>query len=282
MEKEPQVSNRLASKTLEHGGLTTSYYDEGEGDVFVLVHGFTGGKVDFLEEVTLLAERFRVIAPDNRGHGESTNTGDADGYRIDQLVADLESFSSALALDHFHLLGHSLGGMVAMRYALAFPEKLASLVLMDTSSKPLERPAYWSTMLSIFETKGPDALAEMTKAGTTSSPEAMNGVRELGEDEYFSRASEKLRQMDLEAFRGLGDELFSQQDVTDELAAIGVPTTVMVGAADVPFLKASKAMAEQIPNAALEIIEDAAHCPQWENAKAWRGVIARHFERAAA
>ena len=82
-------------------------------------------------------DRHRVLAPDQRGHGESSNFGHADAYSFDILVEDLAGFLDALDVQRCHLLGHSMGGMVAMRFALRYPERLTSLILMDTAAEPL-------------------------------------------------------------------------------------------------------------------------------------------------
>lgn len=123
---------RLRSRTVERSGITTAYYDEGEGSVLLLLHGFTGSKLDFHDQLEWFTDSYRVIVPDNRGHGESTHSEDEAVYKLDTLVDDLRSFVEVLDLQGIHLLGHSLGGMVVMRYAVAHPGRLASLMLMDT------------------------------------------------------------------------------------------------------------------------------------------------------
>ena len=274
------MGNRLRSWSVQHGGLTTSYYDEGEGEALLLVHGFTGSKLDFHDEVKRLAERYRVIVPDHRGHGESTKTSDEETYTIAQLVTDLNSFTDALGIDRFHLLGHSLGGMVAMQYALDFQHKLASLILMDTSSRPMTDSDMFKALGALFNGGGPEAVLSAFQQSPRGD-EQKHAIEQIGEEEYWLRILEKWTQLDFAAFLGLGDQLFTRRDMTDELAAITVPTTVMVGVADVPFVDASKAMAETIPDASLAMIEDAAHEPQFENVAAWRNIIDDHLARVS-
>ena len=270
---------RRKSRTVEVGELTMSYYDEGDGPVFLLVHGFSGSKLDFHDQLGWFSDRYRVIAPDNRGHGETTNTGDASSYSIDAMVDDLHRFTGALGIEQFHLLGHSLGGMIAMRYALTHQDKLRSLILMDTSATALDVPKGALGMTAtILQEGGPSALLEMMKAAP-STPEVQNGIDYLGEEEHWGRIAEKLEQMDQAAYISLAEVLDDLPDITPTLAAIMVPTTVIIGAADAPFIESSRAMAATIPGACLEIIADASHCPQYENAEAWRDVIDRHLAR---
>ena len=273
---------RLTSHFLQHKDLTTAYYDEGSGPVLLLLHGFTGGKLDFHDQLGWFTDRYRVLVPDQRGHGESTNSGVAEVYRLTELADDLHSFIETLhasrgGLQSLHLLGHSMGGMVAMRYALDHPARLLSLLLMDTASAPLDLPgsgagATTNPLLQL----GAKGLVDMMKAMPVS-PEVQHGIDFLGEAEHWARIQEKLEQMDPAAFMALRRELGQAAAVTQRLAAITCPTTVLVGAADKVFIQPSKAMAAVIPGASLAVIAAAAHCPQYENASAWRASIDAHL-----
>jgi pimeloyl-ACP methyl ester carboxylesterase len=105
----------------------------GDGEPLVLVHGFTGGRLDWVDVIDELRASSDVIRFDNRGHGESTNTGDEASYTIDALTADLLAIVDELDVERFHLLGHSLGGIVSMRFATTHVARLRSLILMDTA-----------------------------------------------------------------------------------------------------------------------------------------------------
>ena len=98
---------------LKHSNIETHYLDSGgDGSPFILVHGFTGSLLDFLDEFEGLAHHRRTILLDQRGHGESTNSGNLNDYCLDVLVDDLISFIETLKLPPVDILGHSLGGMV--------------------------------------------------------------------------------------------------------------------------------------------------------------------------
>ena len=84
-------------KRIRVGDIEMEYEEHGGGDrPFVLVHGFTGSRDDWKEHLPYLGKRGRTIAVDQRGHGGSTNTGDAATYRIEQLAADLAGFLDAV------------------------------------------------------------------------------------------------------------------------------------------------------------------------------------------
>ena len=98
---------------------------------------FHGFEARLPRPVRWFTDRHRVLVPDQRGHGECSNPGRADAYSLDILAEDLGGFLDALDVQRVHLLGHSMGGMVALRFALRYPQRLASLILMDTAAEPL-------------------------------------------------------------------------------------------------------------------------------------------------
>jgi 2-succinyl-6-hydroxy-2,4-cyclohexadiene-1-carboxylate synthase len=269
------------TRFVDNGAIRTAYFEAGTGGTpLVLVHGFTGGKLDFRDQLEWFAGERRVLAPDQRGHGESSNAGP---YRFDRLVADLAGFLDGVAVDRCHLLGHSMGGMVAMRFALAHPDRLASLVLMDTTAEPISfMPAdARESMRGHLLASGLVALLDAYKSAPRPAS-VQRGIDFLGEVEHWRRIEEKLTQMDPNAFVDIGGEMSAPPGVLDRLQALRLATTVLVGADDVPFLAPSARLAAAIPGAALVTIPEAAHCPQYENATAWRAAIVAHLSNAAA
>jgi pimeloyl-ACP methyl ester carboxylesterase len=274
----------LTTRFVDSGEITTAFLDEGldegRGAPLLLLHGFTGSKLDFHDQLQWFSDRHRVLAPDQRGHGESSNPGRADAYSLGILAEDLAGFLDALDVPRCHLLGHSMGGMVALRFALRHPERLTSLILMDTAAEAL----------TLVPRELRDQLAKDVRAnGCASRYEAiralpMNAAQArgrdyLGSDEHWRRIELKLTQMDPEAWVTLSDEFAQQHPLLENIAAISVPTTIIVGMHDTPFVKPSARMAQAIPHARLEIIPLAAHCPQYENADAWRRVVDTHLAR---
>ncbi len=258
-----------------NGSIETAYVSLGDGDPFVLVHGFTGSSLDFVDQLPALAPDAQVIALDQRGHGASTNTGP---YTEAQYVADLIGFLDALGIDRCDLLGHSFGGMVALRAALDHPERFRSLVLMDTAPGPLELfPPKIKAYLDQLVTRGGcQALLEGMR-GTPPNAAAQRGIDFLGEAEHWRRITCKLEQMDPAAFRDLGDYFGSREDLTPRMSELNCPLTVLVGAEDTPFVASSKAMAAAVDGAHLDVIPEAGHSPQYENAPAWTDAIRAHL-----
>lgn len=111
------------------GGLRFHYRDWG-GDLppLVLLHGFTGHARTWDRFAAAMRDRYRVLALDQRGHGESAW---AEDYRVEAMADDLERFATALGLDRFALLGLSMGGRTAYWYAALHPRRVERLVIVD-------------------------------------------------------------------------------------------------------------------------------------------------------
>jgi len=271
-------------------GIEMELDEAGSGDrAFVLVHGYTGSRDDFREHLPALARLGRTIALDQRGHGGTTNSGRGEDYTLDGLAADLAAAFDALGLARADLLGHSLGGGVVLRFALAHPERVSSLVLMDTSPRPIKMRFSESARAGIAafaREHGMVALAKRNRefAATNDAvpPSARRLEASMGPDVFWQRIERKHAQMDPVAWDALSAELGKVESVAERLGEIACPTTVVVGAEDIPFLKPSDEMEQGIRGARRVTIPDAAHSPQLENAPAWFAAIRAHLEWARA
>jgi 2-succinyl-6-hydroxy-2,4-cyclohexadiene-1-carboxylate synthase len=266
-------------------GIEMELEDAGAGErAFVLVHGFTGSRDDFREHVPDLARLGRTLVLDQRGHGGTTNSGRLTDYTLDGLVADLAAAFDTLGLERADLLGHSLGGMVALRFALAHPARVASLVLMDTSARPMPLPlseAARAALLEVVRTRGVAALlpAMRQRPREQLAPAFLRSIERMGEDAFWERIRAKLEAMDPVAWDGLLRVLGDHPAVGARLAEIHCPTLVLVGAEDLPFLAPSDELARGIAAAERVTIEGAAHSPQLENPPAWSAAIRAHLAR---
>jgi 2-succinyl-6-hydroxy-2,4-cyclohexadiene-1-carboxylate synthase len=269
------------------GAIEIAYEEHGAGGrPFVLVHGFTGSRDDWREVLPRLAAQGRTLAPDQRGHGDSTNTGDAATYTLPQLADDLLAFLDAAGVARCDLLGHSMGGMVAQLAALARPERVASLILMDTSAEPIARATrgFFEAGGRIARESGMQALFDLARRAAQSGPgpskPVLRTIERLGADAYWERIRRKMLAMDPIAFATLGVALSGEGGTVDRLAEIACPTTVLVGAEDEPFRRPAEVLAAGIPGARLVVIEDAHHSPQLENPEAWLDAVTAHLGRA--
>jgi 3-oxoadipate enol-lactonase len=262
------------TETLAVGGVDLTYEEWGTGDPpLLLLHGFTGSRLDWADVVDELAAERRVVAYDQRGHGDS-GAGRADAYTFDQLLADLAAVVDQRGLAPFHLLGHSMGGIVAMRFALDHADKLASLILMDTAGAPAGQiPQGWvDHVLGVARADGMGAVAEMMLAFMDKQPTPPR-------PEVRDRLRYKLTNMDVEAFGALSAELNAYPSVLDGLAGLDLPVTVLVGENDTGLRAGADTLAATIPGAELVVIPGAGHSPQEDDPTAWLAAVTTHLGR---
>ncbi len=255
----------------------------GDGPGLFLVHGFGGAKEDFGDHLDTLAEGYRVVAFDHRGHGASDGPDDPDRYTLDRLADDTIAVADALGLDTFRLLGHSMGGMVAQRVVLAHAARVDALVLMDTAPGPVpgSDPELMDAAAKIILEDGKDALKPLLDAAATLDTPAH--LRLLAEREGFQEFEDsKWDALAAAMWAGAARDMAHQEDRLADLAAIRCPTLVIVGEQDRPFVEVSRAMAATIPGATLAVIPDAGHSPQFENPEPWLRALTEFLARVDA
>ena len=271
-------------KRVTVGALEVEYDEVGTGGrPFVLVHGLTGSRDDFADVLEPLGALGRTLVPDLRGHGGTSNPGE--GYTLDQLTADLAGFLDATGAGRCDLLGHSLGGMVSLRLVLAQPERLASLVLMDTAarSNAAMSPRTLRVVRGIARHIPPRWIWRLMRANRRRNPEPMRRAeQEMGPERYWERLRVKLEALDRNAFAELVQAASEQQPLTHRLCEIRCPTLVLVGEQDQAFLQPSREMADAIPDAKLVVIKGSHHSPQIEARDAWFEAVRAHLKRARA
>ena len=256
----------------------------GSGRPLVLLHGLTGHRDDFARQLPLLADTGRLLAPDLRGHGDFTKTGRVDSFRFEQLVADLAALLDAREVPRCDLLGHSFGGMVALRFALAHPERVTSLLLMNTAPGAPE-----GTTASTFEKAGAIARARgmvflqgLVEKAARNREAASPADRQIEKwsDVYWPLHRRRYAAMDPVAFQALGMLMVQQRPVVDRLDEIDCPTTVIVGAEDRDFLAGADALSRGIRGAVRVTLPDAGHHPHMESPEAWLAAVRDHLQRA--
>lgn len=248
----------------------------GDGPVVLLVHGLTASKDDFGPMATSLIESgHRLIAVDQRGHGEST-TGTA-GFGSTQLADDLARVIIELDLEVAALVGHSMGGMTAMALAVHHPdlfhERVDRLVLVATAAS-LDTVRH-RLGLSLGGISIPGQLIpedERLRVGAGLGVFGRSPSLHMVDEaiDMFRACPEDVRS---EATRALLDH-----DVTDLLHRIDVPTLV-IGAGRDQLIRPRqvRALADGIDGARLEEFPDAGHMVHWEHHDDVAGMIVDHL-----
>jgi pimeloyl-ACP methyl ester carboxylesterase len=220
----------------QHGSVKIAFLDQGEGEPNILVHGFASTKeVNWVQPgwvATLTRAGRRVIALDNRGHGESTKLYDPADYHTDKMADDVRALMDHLDLDRGDVMGYSMGARIAAFLAVKKPERVRSLILGGLG-------------IHLVDGVGPpESIADALEASSLDDVTDPQG--------RTFRAFAEQTKSDLEALaaciRG------SRQTLTpDQVARVRVPTLIAVGTKD-PVAGSAQALAELIPGAqALDI-----------------------------
>jgi len=243
----------------------------------VLIHGFTGHRDDFIGVLPKLAQKRWVIAPDLHGHGDSVEMEGIYGWNFDQLIKDLVDLLDHLGIGRCDLFGHSMGGMLTLRFALAHPERIRSLVFMCTAPElpgTLSRSGF-EIGADIGDARGIDGLQKlMEKASRRDCSETIAGWGER----YWQHHRRRLRAMTPQSFRGIGSAFFDSESLVDRLHEIEASTLVIVGESDVDFLPGADLFEQYLPRVKRLTLPDAEHHPHQENPRAWFSAIETHLD----
>jgi pimeloyl-ACP methyl ester carboxylesterase len=214
------------------------------GPALLLSHGFGATSAMFAGNVAALATTHRVVTWDLRGHGGSDYPADPESYSSANALADMAALLAELRIDEAVLGGHSLGGYLSLQFSLKYPDRVTGLVLIDTGPGFRNDAARdgWNGQAHRTAAR----LTERGLAGLGGSPELHDGEHR-----------------DATGLINAARYTLTQQDahVIDGLPQIAVPTLVIVGADDKPFLGAADYMTAKIPHARKVVIPAAGHAP---------------------
>lgn len=250
--------------TLSIRGASLFYTDSGgAGEVVVLGHGYLMTHALWDRHVQPLTQAgYRVIRTDWRGQGQSEVT--ADGYDPWDLADDLLALVSALGVNRFHYVGHSMAGYVGYRAALQAPERVASLVQIGTTSTAEGGFALvkYTALLWSLRLVGYGAVLGQVMP-------IIYGREYLADPSRQSDVAEQRRRIEtndrLGVFRA-GKGIFGRDDISGRLREITAPTLVVTGETDVPHPPPQgRADAQRITHAEFVELEGIGHAPPAED-----------------
>jgi pimeloyl-ACP methyl ester carboxylesterase len=251
-----------------------------EGPPLVLVHGFTGHRDDFIGVLPALARRRRVIAPDLRGHGDSHSSAATSDYTFEQVVNDLFGLLEHLGIDRCDLLGHSMGGMITLRFALAHPDRVRALIFLCTGPEvpaTLDRTGFEKAS-AIAAEHGMETLQTiLEKIGR----ENISPIQAAWGERLWMHHRRRFASMTPTSYAGLGAALFESGSLVSRLAEIDAPTLIVVGEADRDWLPGADLFEAHLPNATRVTIAEAEHHPHQENPEAWLEAVEAHLARVS-
>jgi len=122
--------DKILRKKVKIGERNVAYLTGGQGDPLVVIHGGGNGSLSWLKNAVELSKQYTIYVPDLPGFGKSQSISDS--FKLKEYISFVDDFSHHLGLKQFHLIGHSLGGGIALHYALKFPQKISRFVLISS------------------------------------------------------------------------------------------------------------------------------------------------------
>lgn len=267
------------------GGMRVHWRDEGCRDcpAIILLHGSNASLQTWKPLVERLSGEYRIITYDQPGHG-LTGPHPRNDYTAAGMFEALNAVANAARLDHFYLGGNSMGGWVSWRYALAYPERIDGLILIDAAGTPLregEAPPPLNLGFRLMKNPFLRPLLEQITPRDLVAKSILDSTEndEIVNDAMIDRYWELLRfpgNRRATAYRAAADR---EENYADRLNQIAAPTLVIWGAQDkLIHATAAETFAEKIANADVVILEGVGHMPMEEAPDATANAIRRFVE----
>ena len=248
------LTQRTVGAYFDSAGVRLHYTDEGSGPPVILLHGFAVN-ADLNWRTPGITEKlrqdFRVISLDLRGHGLSGKPHDPNRYGL-EMLRDVLRLMDHLQLERAHVVGYSLGGVIALRLATLYPERLLSLSLLGAGWEAPENSAFMKAVPKLV------ASLQAGKGITPLSGQLGEGRAKPG---WLHTWSVKLltryfndQQALAAVILGIGELTFPES----ELANLTLPVCAIVGDRD-PMRAGVEALAQRVPSVRFTLVEDADH-----------------------
>jgi pimeloyl-ACP methyl ester carboxylesterase len=229
--------------TIDRDGIKIYYEVHGDGPPLILTHGYSLTSAMWHGQVAALSKRHKLVVWDMRGHGQSDYPEDQAAYSEALTIGDIEALLDAIGAKRAIVGGLSLGGFMSLAFYRTHPERVAALLIVDTGpgfKKDDAREAWNKHARDTADRFEREGLVSLTSASRDRASVAHRSAKGLAL-----------------AARGM----LTQRDasVIELLPAVKVPSLIVVGANDTPFLAASDYMAAKIPGAGKVVIASAGH-----------------------
>ncbi len=243
----------------------------------LLLHGFTGHGGSWAEAGGRFAEQgYHVLAPDLLGHGRSSHPSESDRYEMAHAGADLEGLLEESGETEVHLLGYSMGGRLALFFALNYPKQVRTLTLVGAS------PGIASAVGRAERRERDDGLAvRIEREGIGAFVDYWESLPlwNSQRSNLSTAQRRRLREQRLQnrprglanSLRGMGTG--AQPSLHSALPTLPAPTLLLVGAEDERFVAVNRLMAQSIPRASLAVIPETGHAVHLERPQEFAGIV---------
>jgi 3-oxoadipate enol-lactonase len=251
--------------------------EAGQGPPLFLVHGLGLSAAWWDDQIRHFAAKWRVLALDLPGFGDSS-PAPYPAAAVDAVVDDLEGCRRRLGLERVFAMGHSLGGMVLLKYAATFPDALQAMVLAGTSARFASDTGrkMLEARIAVLEREGVAGMIAKTFDYTAASHFAPGFVER--HPDVLDRVRRQFEKVDADAYVRLSRSIM-KFDVVDQLGRIRCPTLIMVGEHDNRCpIDDAVLLNTRIGPSWLKIMPDAGHSPMVEAPEAFNHTAERFLE----
>ena len=274
---------------------TKLYYNTvGSGDTLIVLHGGPGLSHKYMKPQldSLLSADFTLLYYDQRGSGWSEGVKDTSRLTMDDYVQDIESLRKHFNLNKINLLGHSFGGLLAMKYGIAFPANLNSIVLVDTDAASYAlRTPYQIKMINSRISEAQEAYLDSiasTTAYKNYNPESYNAYYKTFLTSYFANPSDtsalslgfdsiSIPKISVTGKFIRGD--LGKYDIHDQLPKIACRTLILQGTESVFSVEGANAIHEKLPNSEIHLFEDCGHFEYIEAPEKFKSLILDFYKK---
>jgi pimeloyl-ACP methyl ester carboxylesterase len=248
---------------LNRDGVNIHYEVHGSGPPLILTHGYSSTSGMWQGQIAALSRHYKLVLWDMRGHGQSDYPDDVAAYSEALTVADIAALLDAVGAEKAIVGGLSLGGYMSLAFYRSHPERVRALLIIDTG------PGF----------KKDDARDAWNKrAHETAARFDSEGLAVL---KSLSAERASVTHRDASGLARAARGMLTQRDasVMATLPTIKVPSLVVVGADDTPFLAASDYMAAKIPGAEKVVIPAAGHAANIDQPEAFNAAVLSFLDR---
>ncbi len=259
----------------------------GSGEPIVMVHGGPGfNYLYFLPQFKELAKHYKLIFYDQRVSGQSSADVDSSSITMENFVKDLEGIRKLFGLKKMNLFGHSWGGLIAMNYAIKYPENLRSLILSNpTPPSSSLRDQSYSILASRFTKEEDVERSKITSSKSFTEKDPITMARYykiLFSPSFYNKQYLDSLNIILPKDNKIKNELLGllnrdpsvrKYDLTHQLIAIKCPTLIVTGDYDLMPLESNKVIHKQIKNSKLVTLKNCGHFPFVEDKKEYFKVL---------
>ncbi len=249
----------------EHDGCSLHYEEYGQGPPLLLLHGLGSSCRDWEYQIPVLAEQYRVIAMDMRGHGRSGKPRER--YSIRGFAGDVEALIEHLNLGPVHVLGLSMGGMIGFQLAVDQPHLLKSLCVVNSAPQVKVQNAN-----DVWQYAKRWGLARLLSMETLGKAIGRNLFPKPEQDDLRRKIASRWAENDKRAYLASFDAIVGW-GVQPKLSRITCPTLIVSADRDYTPVSLKEAYVKLIPHAKLVVIKDSRHATPLDQPEEFNRVV---------